>query len=346
MNKHICDNNDDIASLYIDDMLEEEEKRLFEAHLTECSQCRNKFDSLNNVVGFLRCSDELTLPEGFSENLHRRLSAEHYNKKPIFIFNKKVIASLSAAAVLLLGIWIYSAIPYFDIGSKSSARQMTGSLNAESEAASPSVPQEAPANIIADNQIEAKESIQPAKQEVKRFEEGSSSTTRNGSGTLTSDKNKSTKAIAGIVPPQSKENQTTVTFGASVDSNKQDEKLVNASAYTLDNQVNPIADIEYDLVCSKDFPEAEKLNQAMLDLGAMVISNSTGSSINQAEFKLPSNKYNDEFIASVEKQGQIKLTEITMNSKISSISTASSIDVNRFDIKKDYIIIKINYITK
>jgi anti-sigma factor RsiW len=91
MEKYNCDNFDYLASLYIDNMLESSEKSAFEAHLAECGVCNKKFESLRNIVDVCRCSEESALPNGFSEELHKKLSGVKKTDKFSWMLNKRLL---------------------------------------------------------------------------------------------------------------------------------------------------------------------------------------------------------------------------------------------------------------
>ncbi|ACL76421.1 anti-sigma factor family protein [Ruminiclostridium cellulolyticum] len=110
-----CKESTHYVSLYIDDMLEESTKREFEKHMNECDRCAEKVKEALALVELLRESDDIMLPQKFSSSLHNRLvevaENQKENKGKLFIYNKKLIAGLSTAAVLVVSLLAYSLLP-------------------------------------------------------------------------------------------------------------------------------------------------------------------------------------------------------------------------------------------
>ena len=63
-------------SNYIEGDLTPEIRERVDRHLRECPHCRAVYDGSRNVVRLLGGRNVLELPTGFSQRLHRRLSAE------------------------------------------------------------------------------------------------------------------------------------------------------------------------------------------------------------------------------------------------------------------------------
>lgn len=61
---------------YIEGDLTPEVRGRVDRHLKECPHCRAVYDGSRNVVRLLGGNNVLELPTGFSQRLHRRLSAE------------------------------------------------------------------------------------------------------------------------------------------------------------------------------------------------------------------------------------------------------------------------------
>ena len=95
-----------MISAYVDNELQESEKRSFEEHLENCSECRREFDGIVRVLSLCREMPEEELPEGFSIQLHEKLleireQQTVWNKIIPFSGKSMKIAS-SIAAVLLV----------------------------------------------------------------------------------------------------------------------------------------------------------------------------------------------------------------------------------------------------
>jgi anti-sigma factor (TIGR02949 family) len=61
---------------YIEGDLTPEMRERVDRHLQECPHCKAVYDGSRNVVRLLGCTTVLELPTGFSQRLHRRLSAD------------------------------------------------------------------------------------------------------------------------------------------------------------------------------------------------------------------------------------------------------------------------------
>ena len=61
---------------YIEGDLTPEMRERVDRHLRECPHCKAVYDGSRNVVRLLGGNNVLELPAGFSQRLHRRLSAE------------------------------------------------------------------------------------------------------------------------------------------------------------------------------------------------------------------------------------------------------------------------------
>ena len=67
---------------YIDGDVDQELKLRIELHLKNCKDCKAVLDGATNTVRLLTDGDWYPLPEGFSERLFLRLSAEYRKEKP------------------------------------------------------------------------------------------------------------------------------------------------------------------------------------------------------------------------------------------------------------------------
>ncbi len=124
-----CKESDYYISLYIDEMMDDTTKREFEKHINECSKCSQKVKEALAFAELCKESDDIMLPQNFSSSLHDRLvkvaENEKENKGRLFIYNKKLIAGLSTAAVLVISLLAYSLIP--DTGlNRQAASNSTG----------------------------------------------------------------------------------------------------------------------------------------------------------------------------------------------------------------------------
>ncbi|EPR13049.1 anti-sigma factor family protein [Ruminiclostridium papyrosolvens] len=175
-----CKESDYYVSLYIDDMLEEAIKIEFEKHINECGKCSQKVKEALAVAELCRESGDIKLPQNFSSSLHDRLVEVAENKKEnkgrLFIYNKKLIAGLSTAAVLLISLLAYSMLPHTDL-NKQAAGISTG--------------------ITASNSAEdsAKDSAISKQESVQKFsaQENNNNESQPSSDKLTADNSRSTE---------------------------------------------------------------------------------------------------------------------------------------------------------
>ncbi len=126
---NFCDKSDLYMSLYIDDQLELKEKEELEKHLKKCTQCAQKLKEQSYFVQLCKEDEDKILPKDFSASLHSRLmeisredknkTNETINKKKLFFMNRKLMASISTAAVIVLSLLAYGLIsePGWDISS-------------------------------------------------------------------------------------------------------------------------------------------------------------------------------------------------------------------------------------
>lgn len=116
---NFCKKNDEYISLLIDELLDDKTKIEFLKHMEECSECAKKLKEASYFAQLCREGQDLTLPDGFSSSLHRRLlevsARENKSKLGFFVNNKRFIASLSTAAVLVISLLAYNLLP--QIGS-------------------------------------------------------------------------------------------------------------------------------------------------------------------------------------------------------------------------------------
>lgn len=109
-----CENIKELMSMYIDNEINEVDKAKFEKHIAQCPQCKEEYEILKDLV--LECSeiDEVELPQGFMEELHKKLIVAQTNKPSKFTqfirrANWKPVAG-AVAAVLILAISVNSLV--------------------------------------------------------------------------------------------------------------------------------------------------------------------------------------------------------------------------------------------
>lgn len=114
-----CEQIQELLSPYLDNMTSEKENNLIEAHLQECSVCREELDRLKFMCNLLHTLENPEIPDGFAEELHMRLLQEKVvafpgkekrnSKKPGWL------VSSAAGIALALGIYASSILPFGDM---------------------------------------------------------------------------------------------------------------------------------------------------------------------------------------------------------------------------------------
>jgi len=136
----------EMISFYIDDLLGENEKREFEAHIEECLECRKELEEMKQVINELSEMDELDLPDGFEKELESKLlnaklemsgfaeigAVTSSVKKKSSKFKWKYIYSTAAALMLVVAGTAYfnSELNFVGRAAKDAApvaRSVTGS---------------------------------------------------------------------------------------------------------------------------------------------------------------------------------------------------------------------------
>lgn len=115
---NFCEESDNYISLYIDEMLEEKEEKEFLKHIGQCAECAQKLKEESYFADLCKNDEAVKLPPDFSASLHARLlevNEKESKFKKNFLYNKKIIAGLSTAAVLAVSLLAYSLIPKIGI---------------------------------------------------------------------------------------------------------------------------------------------------------------------------------------------------------------------------------------
>lgn len=140
-----CKESDKYISLYIDETLDDKSRIAFLKHVEECSECARKLKEISYFTELCREDQDIPLPDNFSKSLHNRLleasEKENKSKFVLFVQNKKTIASLSTAAVLVISLLMYNLLPQMGIKdeatniSKEIAQDLAGSAVDSSQSA-------------------------------------------------------------------------------------------------------------------------------------------------------------------------------------------------------------------
>jgi len=85
--------------LYIDDQLNNIEKKEFELHLLKCKDCFEEYESTINILKLIKDEPQQELPEDYRLKLRGKL--EESSKKKMNIFTWKKLSSLAAAILIV-----------------------------------------------------------------------------------------------------------------------------------------------------------------------------------------------------------------------------------------------------
>jgi hypothetical protein len=120
-----CKKCDRYVSLYLDEALDTKRKIEFVKHVEECSQCAAKLKEAISITDLCREDQDIEPPESFSASLHKQLlginTKDSKSKFEIFMYNKKVIASLSTAAILMVSLLAYNLLPHMGLSKASTS---------------------------------------------------------------------------------------------------------------------------------------------------------------------------------------------------------------------------------
>ena len=132
-----CKQIDKYISLYLDELLDDKVKTEFLKHIYECNQCSSKLNEASYVADVCRENQDIQLPDNFSASLHERLleagGDKGENKIWTFVHNKRFIASLSTAAVLIVSLLAYNSFPHR--GSLDTTSMANDALQVETSSA-------------------------------------------------------------------------------------------------------------------------------------------------------------------------------------------------------------------
>lgn len=100
-----CPEVKELISAYIDGEVTEIEKISVEQHLGDCSECRKEYEFTLKMLDALKEIPDEDLPQGFSDDLHKRLEAvsrEQAGGRVGFFFSPRLRAIAGIAACLLV----------------------------------------------------------------------------------------------------------------------------------------------------------------------------------------------------------------------------------------------------
>ncbi len=98
-----CKEFNDKLSLFIDDELNNEEKKQIEEHIKDCNNCRKQYVILKKIVDELNAVPQEQLPEGYCKNLHNKLKQVHKKSKIKFNWRRYTIVAATVVLVFVAG---------------------------------------------------------------------------------------------------------------------------------------------------------------------------------------------------------------------------------------------------
>ncbi|SHJ87997.1 zf-HC2 domain-containing protein [Tepidibacter formicigenes] len=95
-----CNKFNENISYYVDGILNDSEKKEFEIHLTNCIDCKNKYNEMINIIQSLNDIEEVPLPDNYDKILREKLEKERdqNNKKSNWTKYLFIVASVTIIA--------------------------------------------------------------------------------------------------------------------------------------------------------------------------------------------------------------------------------------------------------
>ncbi|MDI3533886.1 MAG: hypothetical protein PWQ82_251 [Thermosediminibacterales bacterium] len=120
--KMTCNKIREKISLYIDGELTETERKEFEEHIKQCSQCRMEYKKILTTINLCNGLPQVEPPEDFHEKLLKKITDKNNNKKRSVFIPKipiKIVAGMAAVFIIafLLGTSIDSFFDSFKMDS-------------------------------------------------------------------------------------------------------------------------------------------------------------------------------------------------------------------------------------
>ena len=141
-----CNEIKDMLPLYIDDELQDKERKLVEEHIEKCESCKKELEEYKKIIYMLQNMDEEEPPKGYCKKLHEKLLKTKVEKK-ISIRSRWIKYGSIAATFVLVVTAIYTT-SNLRMGSMNKSQS-----NVSYDAAMPETGAAPPASLpeIADN---------------------------------------------------------------------------------------------------------------------------------------------------------------------------------------------------
>lgn len=109
-----CEQIRELISPYLDQMTDDKENQVLEAHFAECPVCRRELEQMKAACALLHNLETPAVPEGFAQDLRQRLAAEKvrkFTRRQGRISKRGGIAAGVAGVALGLGIYLSTYMP-------------------------------------------------------------------------------------------------------------------------------------------------------------------------------------------------------------------------------------------
>lgn len=94
-----CNEFIDNISSYIDNDMNEVEKKEFELHILECNKCRQEYEDMIKILEIVKSQDQVELPDNYRLELKRKLKEAAKEEKRI---NWGVLSSIAAGLIIMI----------------------------------------------------------------------------------------------------------------------------------------------------------------------------------------------------------------------------------------------------
>lgn len=104
-----CNEVKELFSDYIDNEIDEKDRKNLEEHVEACMDCKNELEYLKKIVNAVGSLDEVELPGDFKETLHEKLVNQKHkmeNKNRLLFINNRYFKAFSSVAAAILVIFM------------------------------------------------------------------------------------------------------------------------------------------------------------------------------------------------------------------------------------------------
>lgn len=328
---NFCKESDRYIALYVDDLLEPKEKAEFLNHVEHCSECKQKLDQMSLIADLCREDDGISLPDDFSLSLHNRLAElnvqEKNSKIRPFAYNKKWIAGLSTAAVLVISLFAYNMLPNMNPSKTASMSDNGVAMDAAaaggssaqnyggSQEKASAAPEVQARTGVAPNSQRAGETTESAKVEITTKEQNSSQDAPSEDSTTSARKSAESKTL----PKMAEESTFDTMFSIMAIATQYNESSVELRLDITTKQL-----------------EITALKQVMKEVGAeeVYVSLSDQGEIQYFDYRMPLNRY-DELFPKATNVYHLKLTPVTEIVKNDITAVYDELNIQKNDVEQN-----------